>query len=167
MNKKLIIIIVAVALVCAGGAGAAVYFLAPPKADPAAEEHHDEGKKSKKDKKDKKKKEEEEAGPVKYLTVEKIIVMLRRSPSETVPHYLSADLVVTTPVKLEKEAKEHLPLLRSVAVRTLSSLPMDKAQGMTIDEFAEMLNTAFEEQYEKDDREQPFREVMIGKLILE
>jgi flagellar FliL protein len=163
MNKKLIIIILAVALICGGGAGAAVWFLAPPKAD-AAESGHDEEKKPKKKKK---KHSEEEAGPVKYLTVDKVIVMLRRSPNEAVPHYLSADLVVTTPVKQEKEAKEDLPLLRSVAVRTLSELPMEKAQAMTIDEFAEALNKAFEEQYEKDEREQPFREVMIGKLILE
>ena len=164
MNKKLILIILAVALVCGGGAGAAVWFLAPPKADAAESEGHDEEKKPKKKKK---KHDEEEAGPVKYLTVDKVIVMMRRSPNEAVPHYLSADLVVATPVKLEKEAKEHLPLLRSVAVRTLSALPMDKAQAMTIDEFAEMLNKAFEEEYEKDEREQPFREVMIGKLILE
>ena len=93
--------------------------------------------------------------------------MLRRSPNEAVPHYMSADLVVATPVDKEKEAKEHLPLLRSVAVRTLSALPMDKAQAMTIDEFAAALNTAFEEEYENSDREKPFREVMIGKLILE
>lgn len=162
MNKKLIMIIVGVALVCGGGAGAAVWFMTP-KAD-AAEAHHDEGKKPAKKKK---KEEEEEVGPVKYLTVDKVIVMLRRSPNEAVPHYLSADLVVTTPVKQEKEAKEHLPLLRSVAVRTLSGLPMDKAQAMTIDEFAAALNKAFEEEYEKDEREKPFREVMIGKLILE
>lgn len=162
MNKKLIIIILGVALVCGGGAGAAVWFLAP-KAD-AAEGHHDEEKKPKKKKK---KEDEEEAGPVKYLTVDKVIVMLRRSPNQAVPHYLSADLVVAAPLKKEKEAKEELPLLRSVAVRTLSALPMDKAQVMTIDEYAEVLNKAFEEQYEKDEREQPFKEVMIGKLIVE
>ncbi|GGY47896.1 flagellar basal body-associated FliL family protein [Pseudoduganella albidiflava] len=162
MNKKLIMIILGVALVCGGGAGAAVWFLAP-KAD-AAEAAHAEDKTAKKKKK---KEDEEEVGPLKYLTVDKVIVMLRRSPNEAVPHYLSADLVVATPVKLEKEAKEHLPLLRSVAVRTLSGLPMDKAQAMTIDEFAEALNKAFEAEYEKDEREQPFKEVMIGKLILE
>ncbi|WBS00824.1 flagellar basal body-associated FliL family protein [Pseudoduganella sp. SL102] len=162
MNKKLIMIILGVALVCGGGAGAAVWFLAP-KAD-AAEAAHGEDKTAKKKKK---KEDEEEVGPLKYLTVDKVIVMLRRSPNEAVPHYLSADLVVATPVKLEKEAKEHLPLLRSVAVRTLSGLPMDKAQAMTIDEYAEALNKAFEAEYEKDEREQPFKEVMIGKLILE
>ena len=44
---------------------------------------------------------------------------------------------------------------------------MDKAQAMTIDEYAEALNKAFVEEYEKDEREQPFKEVMIGKLIVE
>ncbi|QGZ38437.1 flagellar FliL protein [Pseudoduganella flava] len=168
MNKKLIIIIAAVALVCAGGAGAAAWYFAAPKGD-AAESEHKDGKGGKDDKAKKKKKDSEEAAaePVKYLTVDKVIVMLRRGPNETLPHYLSADLVVAAPVKQEKEAKEHLPLLRSVAVRTLSALQMDKAQSMSIDEFAEALNKAFEEEYEKDSREKPFKEVMIGKLIIE
>jgi flagellar FliL protein len=166
MNKKLIIIIAAVALVCAGGAGAAAWYFAAPKAD-AAEADHKDGKDDKAKKKKKKEAEEADAQPLKYLTVDKVIVMLRRGPNEGVPHYMSADLVVAAPVKQEKEAKEHLPLLRSVAVRTLSALPLEKAQAMSIDEYAEALNKAFEEEYEKDSREKPFREVMIGKLIIE
>jgi flagellar FliL protein len=160
MNKKLILIIVAVALVCGGGAAGAVWYFAAPKADAAETAHKEEARK-------KKKKDEDDAKPVKYLTVDKIIVMLRRAPNESMPHYLSSDLVVATAVDKEKETKEHLPLLRSVAVRTLSALQMDKAQAMTIDEFAVMLNKAFAEEYEKNAQEQPFREVMIGKLILE
>ncbi|AVR97338.1 flagellar basal body-associated FliL family protein [Pseudoduganella armeniaca] len=170
MNKKMIIAFAAVALLCAGGAGGAVWYFAAPKADAEhAEEEAKDGKhadaKAKKKKKDDKK--EEEAEPLKYLTVDKVIVMLRRGEGENVSHYLSADLVVATPVKQEKEAKEHLPLLRSVAVRQLSNLSMDKAQGMTIDQFAEELNKAYEDTYEKEGREQPFKEVMIGKLIIE
>lgn len=152
MNKKLIIAFVAVALLCAGGAGAAVWYFAAPPA--GAAETEKEAKK-------------EEAKPVKYLTLDKIIVMMRRQPTDKVAHYMSADLVVTTPVEKEKEAKEQLPLLRSVAVRTLSALPMEKAQAMTIDQFAEELNKAFADAYEKEGRERPFTEVMIGKLILE
>lgn len=171
MNKKMIIAFAAVALLCAGGAGGAVWYFAAPKADAEhAEEEVKDGKHAKGDKAKKKKKDEksdEEAEPLKYLTVDKVIVMLRRGEGENVSHYLSADLVVATPVKQEKEAKEHLPLLRSVAVRQLSDLSVDKARGMTIDQFAEELNKAYEETYEKEGREQPFKEVMIGKLIIE
>ncbi len=173
MNKKLIIAFAGVALLCAGGAGGAVWYFSAQKAEAAAAEHATEGdaKHAKADGKAKKKKKEEkddeEAQPLKYLTVDKVIVMLRRAPGDNVSHYLSADLVVATPVKQEKEAKEHLPLLRSVAVRQLSGLSMEKAQAMTIDQFAEELNKAYETTYEEEGREQPFKEVMIGKLIIE
>jgi flagellar FliL protein len=36
-----------------------------------------------------------------------------------------------------------------------------------LDQFADVLNKAFDETYAKDKRERPFSEVMIGKLILE
>jgi len=171
MNKKMIIAFAAVALLCAGGAGGAVWYFAAPKADAQAEHADKDDKHAKGDAKSKGKKKEEKSGedaePLKYLTVDKVIVMLRRAPTDSISHYLSADLVVATPIKQEKEAKEHLPLLRSVAVRHLSALSMEKAQAMTIDQFAEELNKAYEETYEKDGREQPFKEVMIGKLIIE
>jgi flagellar FliL protein len=57
--------------------------------------------------------------------------------------------------------------LRSVAVKALSSLPMAKASTMSIDQFSEELNKAFEDTYARDKREKPFSEVMIGKLIVE
>jgi flagellar FliL protein len=80
---------------------------------------------------------------------------------------MSADLVISTTAKQEKEAKEALPLLRSVAVRSLSALPMEQASMMTIDQFVEVLNKAYEEAYAREQRERPFQQVMIGKLILE
>lgn len=156
MNKKLVIILVAVLLLGAGVAGGAWWYLS--KKAPAAEngkaEKHEEAKPA-------------NTEPPKYITVEKVIVMLRRSEGESVTHYLSADLVIATTAKQEKECKEHLPLLRSVAVKALSSLPMSKASTMSIDQFSEELNKAFEETYARDKREKPFSEVMIGKLIVE
>lgn len=150
MNKKLVIVVAVVLLLGAGAAGGAVWFLkSGGKDEPAKQEVRKDDK------------------PVKYLTIDKVIVMLRRQPGDTVTHYMSADLVVATTADKEKEAKEHLPLLRSVAVRQLSALPMDKASTMTIDQFAEELNKAFDETYAKEQRERPFKEVMIGKLILE
>lgn len=155
MNKKLVLILVAVLLLGAGAAGGAVWYLKGGAAAPAASASA-------------KAAEEKKPGePLKYLTIEKVIVMLRRQPGDTVPHYMSCDLVISTTIKQEKEAKEALPMLRSVAVRALSALPMEKAAMMTIDQYVEELNKAYDETYAKEQRERPFQQVMIGKLILE
>ncbi|MGV7206813.1 flagellar basal body-associated FliL family protein [Oxalobacteraceae bacterium A2-2] len=166
MNKKMVIALVAVALIGAGGAGGAVWYLSKGSDADAAESKHDD-KKGKKEKKEKKEKKKDDGKPPKYLTVDKVVIMLKRAPGDTVTHYMSADLVISVDEKQEKEAKEQLPMLRSVAVRTLSNLPIATAQVMTIDQFAAELNKAFDETYENEDREKPFNEVMIGKLIIE
>jgi len=44
---------------------------------------------------------------------------------------------------------------------------MEKASMMTIDQFVEELNKAYDEAYAKEQRPRPFEQVMIGKLILE
>ena len=155
MNKKLVIAMVGVLLLGGGVAGGAVWYMGKQAATGP------EGKTVKHEE------PKVETEPPKYITVDKVIVMLKRSEGEAVTHYLSADLVVATTAKQEKECKEHLPLLRSVAVKALSSLPMSKAATMSIDQFADELNKAFDETYAKDKRERPFSEVMIGKLILE
>jgi len=156
-NMKLVIIMAAVAVFGAAIAGGAVWYLSKGPSDPAAAAAA------------KKKNEEKEAAahPHKYLTVDKVIIMLRREPGDNQSHYMSADLVITTDDAKEKEAKEHLPLLRSIAVRTLSSLPLAQAQSMSIDQYAEALNKAFDADYAAEKREKPFSEVMIGKLIIE
>lgn len=103
----------------------------------------------------------------KYITLDKVIVMLRRSPGEAVSHYLSADLVIATSEDKERLTKDHLPMLRSVAVQALSAYPMAKAEAMTVDQFAAEINRAFTDSYAKDGKERPFANVMIGKLIIE
>lgn len=163
MNKKVIIIFAAVAVLAAGVAGGAVWFMSR-----GGEEHAADTKDGKDGKKKPAKKEEKKSElPPKYLTVDKVVVMLKHEPNETVTHYLSADLVVATDAKREKETKENLPMLRSVAVKTLSNLPMASARVMTIDQFAAELNKAFDHEFEEEGREKPFDEVMIGKLIVE
>lgn len=162
-NMKLIIAVVLAVVVGGAIAGGAVWYMSKGEAHAAESE---DGKSDKK-KVAKKEKKEKDALPPKYLTVDKVIIMLRPTQEGAKAHYMSADLVITTDTKLEKEAKEQVPLLRSVAVRTLSQLPVDTARSMTIDQFAEALNKAFDEQYEKDEREKPFGDVMIGKLIIE
>ena len=158
MNKKIIVAIALVVVVGAAVAGGAFWYMSK---DAHAEETSADGKKAAK--KEEKKKE----GPPKYMTVDKFIIMLKRQPGDTSSHYMSADLVITTDEKTEKQAKEHLPMLRSVAVRTLSDLTMATAQTMTIDQFAAALNKAFDEAYEHEGLDKPFTDVMIGKLIIE
>jgi flagellar FliL protein len=165
MNKKIILIVALVAVVGAAAAGGAVWYMSKG-GEEVAETHDGKGGKDKA-KKAAKKEEKKDETPPKYLTVDKVIIMLKRVPTDTSAHYMSADLVITTNAKQEKEAKEHLPMLRSVAVRTLSNLPMATAQTMTIDQFANELNKAFDDTYEHEGREKPFSEVMIGKLIIE
>jgi flagellar FliL protein len=159
-NMKIIIAFVLVAVIGAGVAGGAVWYMSK-----GGEEHAAEAKDTKK--KPAKKEEKKSEEPPKYLTVDKVVVMLKPQPGDNLTHYLSCDLVVATTAKREKEAKENLPLLRSVAVRTLSGLPMATARVMTIDQFAGELNKAFDHAFEEEGREKPFDEVMIGKLILE
>jgi len=156
-NMKIIIAFVLVAVFGAAVAGGAVWYMSRGN-DAVADS---------KDKKAVKKEDKKSDQPPKYLTVDKVVIMLKRQPADAVTHYLSADLVVATDAKREKEAKEDLPMLRSVAVRTLSALPMATAQVMTIDQFAAELNKAFEAAYADQGRDKPFSEVMIGKLIIE
>jgi flagellar FliL protein len=103
----------------------------------------------------------------KYVTLEKVIVMLRREQADAVTHYLALDLVFRTTEDSERTTRDHLPMLRSVAVKTLAALSVEKAGAMTIDEYAAEINRAFTETYAAERREKPFSEAMIGKLIIE
>ena len=156
MNKKTILAIVGAVIISAAGAGGAVWWFMPKPAAAAAE-----GKEKKAEA------EKKEAKPMKYVTLDKVIVMLRRGPNETEAHYLSTDLVLATEHAKEKETKENLPLIRSLAVRTLSSYTMAEESSMSVDKYAEKLNHAFDASYEHEHAEKPFAEVMIGKLIIE
>jgi flagellar FliL protein len=156
MNNKLKMIlgVTGVALISAAAAGAAVWWYAPSSAPGAAA-----AKAQVEAKADKK--------PAKYVTLDKVIVMLRREPNQAAAHYLSADLVLATTAEHEKKTKEHLPLLRSIAVRALSGYAMSTASAMTVQQYADELNRTFDASYAKEKSEKPFTEVMIGKLIIE
>jgi len=110
---------------------------------------------------------DEDKAPARYITLDKVIVMLKRNAGDTQAHYISTDLVLSTTEENEKKAKEHLPMLRTVAVRALSSYAMNEASAMTVEQFAERLNSAFEATYAAEKTAKPFTEVMIGKLIIE
>ena len=155
MSKmKMIIAIAGAVIVSAAGAGGAVWWFMPKPAAAAG------AKKAEPEK-------AKEAKPVKYVTLDKVIVMLRRGPEDNDTHYLSTDLVLSTEASKEKETKENLPLLRSLAVRTLSSYTMREASNMTVEQYAEQLNKSFDANYEHEHTEKPFVQVMIGKLIIE
>jgi flagellar FliL protein len=155
MSKmKTIIAIAGAVIISAAGAGGAVWWFMPKPAAAADTEKKQADK-------------PKESKPVKYVTLDKVIVMLRRGPNEAESHYLSTDLVLATEPDKEKETKENLPLLRSLAVRTLSSYTMDQASTMTVEKYAEQLNRSFNADYERTHTEKPFAEVMIGKLIIE
>jgi flagellar protein FliL len=151
-KSKLILGFTVVALASAGAAGAAAWWLASKPAAPGGTAPKAQSVSHK---------------PAKYVTLDKVIVMLRRSPSEHEPHYLSADLVLSTSADKEKHTKENLPLLRSIAVRALSGYTLPVASNMTIEQFAQQLNNNFDASYAKEGLEKPFTEVMIGKLIIE
>jgi flagellar protein FliL len=156
MSKmKMIIAIAGAVIVSAAGAGGAVWWFMPKPASAAgaaAKAAQDKPKPGK---------------PLKYVTLDKVIVMLRRGPEDSDTHYLSTDLVLSTEASKEKETKENLPLLRSLAVRTLSAYTMKEASGMTVEQYADQLNKSFDANYEHEHTEKPFVEVMIGKLIIE
>jgi flagellar FliL protein len=155
MSKmKTIIAIAGAVIISAAGAGGAVWWFMPKPAAAANTEKKQADK-------------PKEGKPVKYVTLDKVIVMLRRGPNEAESHYLSTDLVLSTAPDKEKETKENLPLLRSLAVRTLSGFTMAEASAMTVEKYAEQLNRSFNADYERTHTEKPFAEVMIGKLIIE
>mgnify|MGYP000312410525 CR=1 FL=1 len=159
MKKKLssMFAFAGVALVSAAVAGAAMWWYGPvtgaaPGATAEAEQVVEE---------------DEKKEPARYVTLDKVIVMLKRNTGDTQAHYISTDLVLSTTEENEKKAKEHLPMLRTVAVRALSSYALNEASAMTVEQFAERLNSSFEATYAAEKTEKPFSEVMIGKLIIE
>ena len=151
----MMIAIASAVIVSAAGAGGAVWWFMPKPATAAGAAKKADAEKPR------------EGKPVKYVTLDKVIVMLRRGPDDADTHYLSTDLVLSTEAAKEKETKENLPLLRSLAVRTLSAYTMKEAAGMTVEQYAEELNKSFDANYEHEHTEKPFVQVMIGKLIIE
>jgi len=152
MKKKTTIIIIAALAVLAAGMGGFAWWRVTAPANAAAQQAR---------------KPDTRKHPAKYVTLDKVIVMLRRAPNEAEAHYLSTDLVLATDEDRERQTKEHLPLLRSIAVRTLSGYSLQDASAMTVEQYAALLNKSFNENYARERQEKPFNEVMIGKLIIE
>src|SRR5437868_5788007 len=78
-----------------------------------------------------------------YISLDKVIVMLRNTAGEPVSHYLALDLVFMSPNESEKVTRDHLPLLRSVAVKALSQLTMETASHLTVEQLTQQINEAY------------------------
>lgn len=164
-NLKLILVVALVAVLAASAAGGVVWWLlghksgaagAASAATAASGVPAEAAKPSAK------------PGPEsKYVTLDKVLVMLRGRGGEAVSHYMAIDIVFKATPEQEKRTKEHLPLLRTIAVKALSTYTVDAAQAMTVAEFADELNKAYKEGYAAEQREPPFSEALIGKLIIE
>lgn len=100
-----------------------------------------------------------------YVTLDKTIVMLR--PEAGGNHYLALDLVFKTPVKKERETKDHLPLLRTIVVKAMSAHTLESANKLGVEDFTREINDAFRKSYAAEQAEPPFDEALIAKLIIE
>ena len=147
--SKIVIVMVAVTVVAVGAGAGATWWLMKGGSAAAAPAP------------------EQDPRAFKYVSLEKVIVMLRGGAGEPAPHYLALDLVFKTPLEDERVTREHLPLLRSIAVKALSNLTVDNASKMSVDELTASINQAYVETYAADRSGRPFVDVMIGKLIVE
>lgn len=150
-TSKLVLILLLVVLLSTGTGAAAAWYLLRP-SDPNSETAEEA---------------EVDTRAYRYVNLEKIIVMLRNSTGEPVSHYLALDLVLKTPIDNERITREHLPLLRSVAVQALSTMTFEEASRATVEDLTRQINEAYSRTYEKDRAGKPFTEAMIGKLLLE
>lgn len=151
MNKSLGIIIGLVLLVCVGAAGGVWWWVQQQgSAAPAA------GSAVKLD-----------ASKPSYLTLDKIVVMLRSEPERRHNTYASVDLVFRTDKAHTKEVQGELPMLKGVAVRALSKVDVAKAKAMTIEEWTDLLSNDLMAAYEQQPSRRAFDQVMLSRLIIE
>jgi flagellar FliL protein len=153
-KKSSIAAFAAVALLSAGAAGAAMWWYGPSLAGAPAGGTPAVAEPVRKE-------------PARYVTLDKVIVMLKRQAADSQAHYLSVDLVLSSTAESEKQTREHLPMLRSVAVRTLSHYGITQASTMTVEQYAAELDRAYAAAYAADGLDKPFSGVLIGKLIIE
>ena len=149
---KLIAVVLLAVLLAAGAAGAGVWWLMKSGHGPG----HAEAPAPVEDKKE-----------YKYLSLDKVIVMLRAQEGAPLSNYIAVDLVFKTPKEGEAAVKNQLPLLRSLVVKALSNYTLEQAGLLTIDELTAAINQALDAAYTADGREKPFSVAMIGKLIIE
>src|SRR5262245_51631624 len=121
MNKKtIVVILLAMLLAVALGAGGVYWWLGQQNKAASSAAHGDAEKVEQGDKTE----------PSRYVSLDKVIVMLRKEGDDSEMHYMAVDLVFRTAEPHEKELKEQLPFLKTVAVRALSQLVLARASSM-------------------------------------
>lgn len=107
------------------------------------------------------------APPEHFVTLDKLVVMLRNEPQQTRARYLAIDLVFACDDKKKAaRAKAQLPLLRSIAHRSLAGYRPDEIRQMEIDDLVAMLESEYRKTYGGEE-EMPFSQVMIARMMLE
>jgi flagellar FliL protein len=156
-NKlKIAALVLLASLLTAGATGATVWWSLKPKAGtPAAAAAEASAEAAK------------PAPDYKYVSLDKVLVMLRNRQGESITHYMAVDLVFKALPENEKRTKDHLALLRTIAVKALSGYSVDSATAMTVEQLGDELNRAYADAYAAEHREAPFAQALIGKLIIE
>ena len=155
MKASTVIIIVLASVVVLGGAGGGAWFMLRSK-DKDKDAKAAEPKAVEIDKRE-----------YKYISLDKVVVMLRPASGETDAHYIALDVEFKALAESAEAVKEQLPLLRSSAVKLFSTITADDAKRATIDETTKKLNKAFADSYAAEHTTEPFTEAMIGKIIIE
>lgn len=106
-------------------------------------------------------------GKASYVTLEKVVVMLRPDAVEQGNHYLSLDIVLRTDKNHEKAVKGELPMIKGVALRALSKLGPAQARAMTIEEWTDLISQEVMGAYEGHLDKRGFDQVMVSRLIIE
>lgn len=105
--------------------------------------------------------------PEHFVTLDKLVVMLRADGPQTRARYLAIDLVFATDDKKKAaRAKAQLPLLRSVAHRSLAGYHASEIRQMELDELVGMLEAEYTKVYGSAE-ERPFSQVMVARMMLE
>ena len=151
--KKVAIGVVVAVLLCLGAAGGAWWWLQKQAA--AAEPAEVSGPSL-------------DSRQASYVSLDKIVVMLKTDQGERIGNsYMSLDLVLRTDKPREKALKAELPMLKGVAVRTLSQVGLTQARGMSIDQWTELLSADLVAAYASHPDLRLFDKVMVSRLIIE
>lgn len=102
-----------------------------------------------------------------YVTLDKVVVMLRAQTPRAHNWYLAADLVLRTDKVHEKTVKAELPMLKGVAVQALSRMDVEQARGMSMEEWSAMLQRELMAAYDEYPHLRLFDRVMVSRLIIE
>lgn len=102
-----------------------------------------------------------------YVSLDKVIVMLKADAAKADSRFLAMDLVLRSDKQHEPAVKSDLPMLRSVVVKTVSRYSATEATDSGIEALTSAINKELAAAYDGGDRERPFSEAMIAKLVIE